>query len=78
MKSRSNIGSLLREMRERKGLTATYVALHARISRQGYINIEAGKSSPRLDNLIAILNAMSAGVYIHEQAGDASPRRIDR
>ncbi|PSV41207.1 helix-turn-helix transcriptional regulator [Photobacterium sp. GB-36] len=45
---------LLKQTREEHGMTQVDAAKHLKIARQTYLDLEYGKTLPRLDTLIAI------------------------
>ncbi|PSW71727.1 XRE family transcriptional regulator [Photobacterium sp. GB-50] len=45
---------LLKQVREEHGMTQVDAAKHLKIARQTYLDLEYGKTLPRLDTLIAI------------------------
>ena len=48
----------LKRLREAKGLTQDYVAEQAGLSRQQYMNLEAGKNTPRLETIDKIAKVL--------------------
>ncbi len=59
---REAVGSRMRELRKRAGLTQAQVATAARLSRFFYREVEAGKRTLSLDNMFAIADALRVSV----------------
>ena len=53
-----SIGNQLRILREKRGYTQKVLSERSDISQNYLSSIECGKSFPRIDNLIALINAL--------------------
>ncbi|MCY0956211.1 helix-turn-helix domain-containing protein [Streptomyces sp. H27-H5] len=61
---RQRIGEQTREARLFRGLTQEAVALRAGMDRATYVRIEQGQSSPLLDSLILIADAIGVPLSV--------------
>ena len=59
---RAAVGRRMRELRKRAGLSQAAVAQAAGLSRQFYLQVEAGQRTLSLDNLFAIADALTVDV----------------
>ena len=67
------LGALIREARERAGLTRTEVARRARVSRRALAGYEAGEAGPRLETARRCIEA--CGFELRMELAPASPQR---
>lgn len=51
-------GQIVRKARKRKGLTVEQLANMTGVGRATIYNIEADKTSPRMDNMLAIMRVL--------------------
>lgn len=54
MKTPNVFHFLLKQVRKEHGMTQAGAAKHLKIARQTYLDLESGKTPPRLDTLIAL------------------------
>ncbi len=65
------IGQHIRERRRALGITQADVARLAECSKPSVVAAEAGKSTLRLDKLLAILNVLGFSLALAESDGEA-------
>jgi transcriptional regulator with XRE-family HTH domain len=56
------LGRAVREARERKGISQAQLARNSRLSARAVREVEAGRSSPSLATIVAIVDALSIGL----------------
>ncbi len=66
MNIRTKIGTKIRQLRERKGLTQEELAEKAGVARRTVANIELGAFNPKLETVNDIVEAMDATIEIKE------------
>lgn len=66
--SQTTLASLLKSLREARGLSANALAIQAGVNPQSVRNWEAGKFSPRLPELQSVLDALGATAVQKQQA----------
>ena len=67
------LGALIREARERAGLTRTELARRARMSPSAVARYETGQSSPKIETARRCLDA--CGFELRVELAQASPQR---
>jgi len=70
------IGRAIRSMRLRQGKTQAFVAASARMGRAHLARLEANLSSPNLDTVLRILNALGVESLYVRLGGRSSTSRI--
>lgn len=66
------IGKRIRERRRALGITQADVARLAECSKPSVVAAEAGKSTLRLDKLLAILNVLGFSLALRDSEGEES------
>jgi len=69
-----HLSAIMKEAREKAGLSQYDLSFRAKVSRPQIIGIEKGTVMPRFDTLIKLIDALNLEIIIREQAGDRSPR----
>ena len=65
IRSPQQLGRALRAARKRLGLTQTQLALAAGVGVRFIVDLEAGKPTLRLENVLRVLHALGAEVHLH-------------
>jgi transcriptional regulator with XRE-family HTH domain len=72
------LGEIMREARQRAGLSQYDLSWTAKVSRPQVIGIEKGTVMPRLDTLMKLCIALNLEIMIREQSCEPSPRPARR
>lgn len=64
IRSPQQLGCALRAARKRLGLTQTQLALAAGVGVRFIVDLEAGKPTLRLENVLRVLHALGGEVYL--------------
>lgn len=60
----SNLGNLIRETRKALGLTQSQLALAAGVGVRFIVDLEAGKPTVRLENVLRVVNALGGRLTV--------------
>jgi len=66
IRTRSELGALIRDRRNQRGLSQKELASAAGISQHTVTDIESGKVSPTIDVVLRCLTALGVGIDIRE------------
>ena len=61
----AELGALVREARERAGMTQTELAQRARVSREWLLKVEAGRTSAEMPRVLAVLAELGLVLDVH-------------
>ncbi len=65
----AELGALVREARERAGMTQAELAQRARVSREWLLKVEAGRTSAEMPRVLAVLAELGLVLDVHPQEG---------
>ena len=61
----AELGALVREARERAGMTQTELDQRARVSREWLLKVEAGRTSAEMPRVLAVLAELGLVLDVH-------------
>lgn len=63
----ADLGAVVRDARERAGLTQVELARRARVSREWVVKVESGRTSPELGRVLDVLEHLGLALDVRDQ-----------